>query len=143
MDLDGRAFVKRNGALWPADGAAREFLDELPDRKEVLVTVRRVRSAVHHRWFFSLLRHVVDQTDDFGSEEELLDAVKLATGHVERRMMLDGRMWLAPRSISFAAMGQDAFRRFVDRALFVLNRALGIDCEALVREVEADQKEAA
>jgi hypothetical protein len=139
-DLDGRCFVKRGLTLVPADFAAEEMLADLEDGKEVILTARLVRNAKHHRWFFSLLRHVCDNSDDWNNEDELLDAIKLATGHVQRRMKLDGTMYQAPRSISFASMGQDKFKRFVDRALYVLSKSLGFDPETLMTEVDRTQK---
>lgn len=139
MDLDGRCFVRRGRTLVPRDFAADEMLDAIGDGKEVIVLIRRARSPAHHRWFFKLLRSVVQNTDDFSDEEELLDAVKHATGHVERRMLLDGSVYMAPRSINFAAMDEFKFKRFVDRALFVLSRALGFDPVELMHEVDVDQ----
>ena len=111
-DMEGRCFVRRGNALVPADFAAEEFLGELAEGREIIVTTRKARSPQHHRWFFALLRKVVENTEDFHNEEEVLDALKLATGHTERRLTLDGGAYLAPKSISFAAMGEEAFRRF-------------------------------
>jgi len=139
-DLEGRCFVRRGRTLVPRDSAADDLLDTIGDGKEVILIVRKARSPGHHRWFFKLLRTVVQNSDDFNDEEELLDAVKHATGHVERRMMLDGSAYIAPRSINFAGMDELKFRRFVDRALFVLSRALGFDPVELMREVDAEQK---
>ena len=143
-DLEARAFTRRGGALVPSDFAAEEFLSEVKDGQEVLLTVRKARSPQHHRWFFALLHKVVENSDDWQTEEEVLDALKLATGHTERRMTLDGAVYVAPRSISFAAMGEEAFRRFRKRACYVLaTKVLGCDPDELMGEVEATQKKAA
>lgn len=138
-DLDARCFIKRGVGLFAADFAAEEFLAEIKDGREVLVTIRRPRSPAHHRWFFSMLRLVVSNTDYWQTEEELLDALKLATGHVRRIMKLDGEIILLPLSISFAAMGEDAFIRFRKRSVHVLCRALGWDPQALMDETDATQ----
>lgn len=143
-DLDARSFTRRGNTLIPSDFAAEEMLAGLKDGQEILVTVRRPRSPQHHRFFFALLRKVVENTDDFQSEEELLDALKLATGHTERRLTLDGKAYLAPRSISFAAMGEDAFRRFRKRACYVLaTKVLGCDPGTLMNEADETQRRAA
>jgi hypothetical protein len=139
-DLDGRCFVKRGLTLVPADFAAEEMLADIEDGKEIILSARQARNPQHHRWFFALMHKVCANTDDWHDEEELLDAIKLATGHVQRRMKLDGTMYQAPRSISFASMGQDKFKRFVDRALYVLSKALGFDAETLMAEVDRTQK---
>jgi hypothetical protein len=143
-DLDARCFLRRGNSLVPADASAEEFLSELADGREVTVTIRKPRNPAHHRWFFALLRLVVSNSDDWSNEEELLDALKLATGHTERRMTIDGNTYLAPRSISFAAMGEEAFKRFKARACYVLaTKVLNVNPEDLMREVDATQKRAA
>lgn len=143
-DLDGRCFIRRGNTLVPADFAAEEFLSELKDGREVILTIRKARSPKHHRWFFAMLHKVVENTDRWSTEDELLDALKLATGHTERRQTIDGSIYLAPRSISFAAMEEGAFTRFRRRCCYVLaTRVLGISPEELMGETEATQRRAA
>lgn len=140
-DLDGRCFVKRGGALLAADFAAEEFLSGIPDGREVVVTVRRARSPAHHRWFFGLLRKVVDNSEHWSDEDECLEDVKIMTGHVVKRVnLMTGEIVLATKSINFASMPQDPFNRFVKRACFVLGKLLGIDPEELMRETDATQR---
>jgi hypothetical protein len=140
-DLDARCFIKKGKSLVPADFAAEEFLDGIPGGREVLVSVRRPRSPQHHRWFFALLRKVTENSDRWASEEDLLDDLKLACGHVTRRAnMLTGEISLVAKSINFASMPEDPFRRFKDRALFVLGKVLGVDPVTLMEETDATQK---
>lgn len=143
-DLDGICMIRRNGALVPADAHAAEFLESLKDGREIIVSVRKARNPLHHRLFFALLRKVVENSEDWNTEEELLDAVKMATGHVERRHRLDGEEYLVPRSISFAAMDQIKFRRFFDRAVWLLaTKVLGCTPDELLGEVDETQRRAA
>lgn len=136
-DLDARAFIKRQGKLVPADIMADEFLAEIPEGREVLVTVRRPRNPRHHRLLFALLRKVVENTDDYASEAELLDDLKLATGHAEKRVnLLTGEPYAVARSISYASMDQTAFAHWYKRAILVLaTRVLRCAPEDLEREV--------
>lgn len=140
-DLDGRCFVKRGGALIPADFAAEELLASLHEGREVILTVRKARSPAHHRWFFALLRKVVDNTDNrWADEEDLLDDLKLAVGHVSRRTnLLTGEVCLVAKSINFASMTEHPFRRFRDRCVYVLGRVLGVDPLTLMAETNATQ----
>jgi hypothetical protein len=142
MDLEARAFVKRNGALWPSDEAADEYLAAIPDGREVLVRANRPRSVPHHRWFFALLRKVVRAEDQWADEEDLLDDLKDATGHVQagRINPLTGQPRRKTRSINFASMGEDKFRRFKDRCIYVLCKRLGYDPLVLMEEVDATQR---
>lgn len=128
-DLDARCFLVKGNSLVAADFAAEEFLAGIPQGREVMVTVRRARSPKHHRWFFKLLHRVVENTDDrWADEDDVLDDLKLACGHFTRRAnILTGEIQYVAKSINFASMGEDKFRRFKDRALYVLAKALGYD----------------
>lgn len=138
-DLEGRCFRRAGNTLVPVDFAADEMLAEIPEGKEVVVTYRKPRSPLHHRWFFAMLRKVCEATGRWHDEDELLDAVKLATGHVRRVQRLDGEVILMPRSINFASMPEGPFTRFKNRALFVIGQATGVDPETLMRETNATQ----
>ena len=140
-DLDARCFIKRGNALVPADFAADEFLSEIPNGREVLVSIRRPRSPQHHRWFFAMLRKVVENSEHWSTEEDLLDDLKIMTGHITRRVnLITGEIVAVARSINFASMPQDPFNRFVKRACFVLAKVLGVDPEDLMRETNETQR---
>jgi hypothetical protein len=140
-DLDGRCFIKRGNALIPADFAAEEFLNEIPAGREVIITVRRPRSPQHHRWFFGMLRKVVENTDHWSDESDLLDDLKDAVGHVHKTVnRITGQLRRPTKSIAFANMGEDKFKRFKERCLFVLTQALGWDPVALMDEADEEQR---
>jgi hypothetical protein len=137
--VNARNFMRRGLALVPVDHAALEWVEALPFGREVLVTIQRPRSPEHHRWYFAMLYKVVKATGSWGSEGELLDALKLELGHSETRCNMYGSPYQAPKSISFAKMGQDEFRSFAERSMEVIALATGIDPEELMREVVAEQ----
>lgn len=140
-DLSGRCFVKRGKSLTPADFAAEELLDSLPDGKELIITMRKSRSPQHHRWFFSLLRQVVDNTDGrWVNEDDLLDDLKLATKHIRKRINgITGEAIIEPKSINFANLDEYAFRDFVKLCCGAIAVATGIDPETLMAETQATQ----
>lgn len=138
-DLEGRAFFRRGNTLVPSDFAAEEILSGIPEGKEILVTIRRPRHVEHHRWFFACLRRVVENSEVWKDEEELLDVLKIATGHTKPVQLWDGTIYRRPKSINFASQGQDAFQRFVNRALYVLAQMTGIDPTVLKAETQATQ----
>lgn len=141
-DLDGTCFVKQGGRLIPADLHADEFLAKIPEGKEVIITIRRPRSPQHHRWFFAALSLVIENTDDkWPDVEVLLEDLKFATGHYQKRVnALTGEIYVVVKSISFAAMPQDAFQRFVKRCFDYLAPVLGISPEQLMEETEKTQR---
>ena len=135
MDLDGKAFRRQGNSLVPSDEYAAEWLGRIKEGKEVLVTARRSRSVAHHRRFFKLLSRVIDNSDYWQTVDELLDALKLASGHAERRMKLDGTPYLAPKSINFASLDEEEFKRFEERCRYLLaTKVLGYDPEELMKD---------
>lgn len=112
-------------------------MQTVPDRKEVLIDWRKPRHPENHRHLFAILRVAVEHLEDYADTESLLDALKIATGHVRPVMKADGEMIFLPKSINFAAMGEEEFKRFKNRALYVLSRILGFDATTLLPEIEA------
>jgi hypothetical protein len=141
-DINGVCFVRRGSTLVPADFHADEFLNTLQEGKEVILSSRRARSPQHHRWVFALLRKVVENTEGlWANEADLLDDLKEATGMVVRRQNpLTGSWHVGSRSISFAAMDENSFRSWRDRALDILSQRLGWDVTELMKEVDETQK---
>lgn len=144
-DLNGRCFVRKRNTLVPADFAAAEMLDGIPEGSEIIVKIRRPRNPACHRWFFALLRIVCENTGYLWyDEEDLLDALKRAVGHTEHCLDIDGGSYEKPKSISFSAMTEDQFRVFKDKCLDVLaTKVLGCSPEELMNETDSTQKRAA
>lgn len=142
-DLDGRCFARQGNALVPADVAADEYLAGIPQKREVIVQIRRPRSPEHHRWFFALLRLVLDATnarDTWPNEEAFLQGLKISVGHVDTVVSMDGEITLVPKSINFASMDQDAFARFVRRCAWVIEEHFKVDPVAMMDVVDKEQR---
>lgn len=139
-DLNGICMVRKAGALVPADFNADDIVHGIPENGEVIITVRRARNPRFHRWLFALLRKVIDNTDGkWANEEQLLFALKIATGHCEASVALEGHTLLHPKSINFASMGEIEFKSFVGRCLDEIHLNLGIDPDMLMDEVNEEQ----
>lgn len=143
-DLDGYCFIRRGDKLVPADIHAEDWLREIKDGKEIIVSGRKARNVKHHRLFFALLKKFQENAEGWGDVdlEDILDAVKFQLGYVRRVRRLDGEFEHRPRSISFASMDQVTFDRFFERAAYHLAIHLGTDPEALIAEVKSQQKAA-
>lgn len=142
-DLDGYCFIRRGDKLTPADIHAEDWLREIKDGKEIVISGRRSRNPKHHRLFFGLLKKFQENAEGWGSVdlEDILDAVKFELGYVRRVRRFDGSFEIRPRSISFASMDQLTFNRFFDRAAFALAHHLGTDPQALIDEVKGEQND--
>jgi len=140
-DLEGRCFIRRGNHLVPADVHADEMMATIKEGREVIVSIRKARSPKHHRWFFAMLRKVVDATDLWGHTDNLLDDLKHAVGHVARRInVITGRIEIRTKSINFAAMPEPEFVDFRDRCIAEIVQTTGIDSVALMEEVNLTQE---
>jgi hypothetical protein len=136
-DLNGRMFERRGNHLVPSDLAAQEMVESLPEGKAVLMDMRRARSVRNHAHLFAILRVATEQLDGYPDEETLLDAVKIATNLTRPVTLASGEIIWIPKSINWAAMPEDEFRRWKNRALYVLGQLLGVDPQQLLEEVGA------
>lgn len=121
-DLDAKVFRRRGNTLVPSDMNADEWLAKIGDGKEVTVTARKARNPRQHKLLFALLRIVTDNSDQWPNAYALLDALKMATGHVDMVLGISGAVILKPASISFANMPQDMFSEWFKRALDIVAR---------------------
>lgn len=113
--------MRREGkGLFPIDQLGIDALSRIPDGGSVTAVVTQSRNLRFHKMFFGLLSLVYGNQDQFATMDGLLDAVKVSIGHFDERTSLDGRMFVVPRSISFAKMDNESFRQFYDRALSVI-----------------------
>lgn len=135
-DLSAKGFIRRGNTLVPADYNAEDWLHEIPEGKEILIDWRTPRHPKNHRHMFAILNLAAEQLPDYPDTDSLLDALKIAVGHTRAVMKADGEMIFLPKSINFAAMGEEAFKRFKNRALWVLSRILGFDATELLPEID-------
>ena len=121
-DLDAKVFRRRGNTLIPSDTNADEWLATIGEGKEVTVTARKARNARQHKLLFALLRIVTDNSDQWPNAYALLDALKMATGHVDLIRGIGGQVIAKPASISYASMPQDRFSEWFKRALDIVAR---------------------
>lgn len=119
----------------------RNFILSLGDGELVKCTTDDTRQLWRHRKFFLLLTRVIDYMSEELSEryptpEKLLIELKLQLGYMDVHVTLEGReVWTATNSISFAAMGEAKFKRFVNECRDVILKRFLPD----ITEYEFDQ----
>lgn len=125
------------GALKPTDERGEEVLRKVRVGTVVRVKITRPRNPRHHRLLFAILRIVMNHTTAWQKEEDVLFALKMATGMFDMIPTANGPV---PRvhSISFDAMDQGAFEIAFDRFCDVITTKVipGLPTEQLKREVE-------
>jgi hypothetical protein len=129
-------WVRKGVALVPADPVTREMLDQIPEGHFVTTDEpRRRRSPQHHRFMMRILQKVVENTDAFADIDDLMFELKVRCGMFKEIRTNRGTR-LIPRSISFAAMSQQQFKRVADRWLEIISTEImpGVDVETWIRE---------
>ena len=122
--------------LVPTDEAGEAFIRTVKIGECVAVDARRPRNLQHHRKFFAMLQLIFNNQQRYATLDHLLTAFKFAISHTEIIRTKRGDIEI-PLSISFAAMSQDEFNAFYNRAVdFVLSEVCpGLTKESLEREL--------
>lgn len=110
--------------------------------------VVKPRSQARHRWFWAYITTVhanlsEDLTARWPRPENLVRALKLATGWYDEQWKLNGDVIQTPKSIAFHSMDETEFAAFCESCVDLANKYLipGVDKEALRQEIEAEAKE--
>lgn len=132
-------FRKDFGKLIPIDPAAEAALAKIKFGTDVQVEIKRPRNLYHHRKFWALANLVADNQEHYETPEQVVAALKAATGHCDWFPMKDGEHMVAiPKSIAFHKMDQTEFEAFYDRCIQVVAKHFlpGVESDALRAEVE-------
>lgn len=106
------------GALRPADQESLDEFSKLPIGKPLHVEVKQPRNAAFHRLYWALCARIAEAKGV--TSENISDVLKIATGHFQTvRTKSYGEIHI-PKSISFAAMDDIAFRAFFERCVLVV-----------------------
>jgi hypothetical protein len=128
-------FVKRDGVLRPVDDQGLDILCSLKEGREVMVHIHAARNPRQHRLLFALLKMAIDGGAWEGDTDSLLDYIKFGVGHTRTSIDPAGKVHIVPKSINYESMAQDAFRKFFDRAVWlVCHRLLANDNWELLRD---------
>lgn len=132
-------YVPGRGAV-PATAADAEAMDALAQGVpyRAVFTRAKPRSLRQHRMLFALIKIARENYDGEITDKVVLNVLKLRTGHVEVTQLKSGEVIMAPSSISFQAMDQDAFNKWFPRAVDVLCRDFvpGLSHDLAMREIE-------
>lgn len=136
MAVEMIMYCKKNH-LVAADNVGFEAMQGMRDGELVTAKITRTRNPGHHRKFFALLKVVFDAQERFATMEQLLNFVKIATGHCDVMEIIKGKPIYVPRSIGFARMDQAAFEQFYDKVVkMILTKILpGVNSADLEQQV--------
>lgn len=129
--------VRTVSGLGPSDDDALQHLRKLKLGTTVRAEIAVPRNLAMHRKFFAMLSIVWQAAGDWTTVEDLLTQLKLKLGLTTDVVVREsGEVVKVLGSISFAAMPQQDFETFYERALMALcDLAGGIDSDMLRQEV--------
>lgn len=129
-------FRKTLSGLTPANTIAEDRLRKLRLGAVIQADIKQPRNVGHHRMYWALCGLVAENMPGDYDAEIVSEIIKIRTGHVTVARTRKGEVFI-PKSISFAAMDQTAFKEFFDRAVRVVVTDIlpGVDSDALRAEV--------
>ena len=83
----------------------------LGEDEVVMATLRKARHPANHRRFWVLMDMLYENTDKFGSVDELRGYLMIASGHCRTLIDHNGRVNYWPDSIAWEKMDELEFRR--------------------------------
>lgn len=116
-------FVKIGRGLFPSDERAEEILHGLPEGRAVMVEVHKPRNPKQHRLYWALVKILAENCAEFENQdlEEISRQLKIDCGAVDWMVhKRTGMKFGVPQSLKFESMSQDRFKRFLDRAIYVV-----------------------
>lgn len=128
--------IREGTKLAAADPISFEAIETIKLKEVVTASVRRSRNPRHHKKLFALLNVVFPHQNQFANIQDLLAALKVATGYFEQGKTIDGLPYIVPKSISFASLDQTGFEQVYEKFLdIIVNKIL----PAVNRDELADQ----
>jgi hypothetical protein len=114
--------MRREGShLVPADSVSAEMMEEIPLNTGVMCEVRVPRNLRQFRLAWALASIVSKSVDWLPDRETAMSWLKIKARHVQ--IIADpNKSWqvaIVPKSIAFASLDQEGFKRVLDRMIYV------------------------
>jgi hypothetical protein len=137
-----RKAIAKSGqvGLFPVNEISDDELRELSQDKDLLVTIKTPRNPKQFALAWALAQKVSEACDWLHDKDDAMDWLKIKSRHV--KMIQDPKtqkVVIVPKSIAFASLSQDVFKRVLDRMIWVTVNDIvpGLDESALRHEIEA------
>ncbi len=112
--------VRTENGLIPIDDASVKAVSKIKIGYDIFCEYKPRRNYKNHKRFFSLLQGVVANQEYYKNVDNLLDVIKLKTGHYKTVVSHNGEALYIPESISFHSMSENEFQEFFSNAIDVL-----------------------
>jgi hypothetical protein len=135
--------IDRRITLAPVTPGDEELINGLA-KKPFLARLTRVnpRSVLQNKFYWSVLREVIQHQELYKNATELHLALKVRLGYVDAIQFIGGQMVTMVKSTSFDSMDPEEFKHFMDAALALLCEEVipGTHQSELLHRVESTEK---
>jgi hypothetical protein len=112
--------MRQGQRLAAADPISLEALESIREKETVTASIHRNRNPAHHRKLWALIAAVFPSQSQYATQQDLLNALKVATGYFETGQTIEGIPFMIPKSISYVSMSQTPFEQWYDRVVDVI-----------------------
>jgi hypothetical protein len=131
---------KEGNRLVPCNQTSEDDLANVAAKKPIMVSLSSPRNPKQFALAWALATKVAEACDFLHDKEDGMDWLKIKARHV--KMITDprtGNVAIIPKSIAFASLSQDAFKRVLDRMIYVTVTEIvpGMDEGKLRAEISA------
>ena len=131
------AFVERTWSfLKPADKFSEEVIRKIPAGEVVRITWSRPRNYKFHKRYFALLKAGLELQDFFDDLDTFRYWLTIKSGFFNTIITPSGDTLLRPKSISFASMDEDEFKKLYSKTIDVIIENFGVAKEDVERILE-------
>lgn len=124
---------KTINGLIPTDAKAIEVYNKIPLGKEILVDYKKSRNVRFHRKLFALIKIIFENQEHYNDENNILNYIKLKTGHFDTLVTHAGDVAYIPKSIAFENMDDLEFEKFYNKTVDIAFEIAGIEEKELTR----------
>jgi hypothetical protein len=128
--------MRRGNMLIPEYAQDAEMIERFPHGQRIRIDLRTGRSPDKLRFYWKLLKSLVDATGCAANVEALHGAVKLDLGYANPIRLKTGMTILVPGSIAFDKMTEEDFSEFLEKAIEWMATNFGLTVDDLLGDEE-------
>lgn len=124
--------MKKDGAYFPIMESDVDKLNKFADGEVLEIQIKKDRFYPHHQKYWALCNMVaqnhkeLEELRGLDNKDKVDEYIKLKIGHIDCRLIIEGKVHIKTKSIGYPGMDQAAFQEFFDQAVEVMSRISGI-----------------
>ena len=117
--------------FFPNSAGYQEEMSVVPERKDIVLTVKMARNPAQLRFFHAMMRRLIQSGAWDENQGSLKEYLLIATGHYKSVILEDGTVFYVVKSISEESMEGIEFKEFIKACKKVIAERLHVDVDEL------------